>query len=129
MMDIIIGPRPKVQAPLPVVIDDFDRCAAQAVIAHPSLYSTEMQRSACVWLMSYGDWLDYERASALLTAILRDWDAKEQARVERKVWRATKWFLVVALAVVLGICLGKAIEKAVGQYNHDVALATDRAVP
>lgn len=132
MMDVIVGPHSRKSATDITIRTGFDELnseTARAVLARPDLYSLDVQRSACAWLMQNGDWMDYERARHLLAAIMRDGEEVEQARFEAKIWRLVQWFLGVILAVALAFAVGMAAEKAMRQYAHDAAMAAEWAAP
>lgn len=101
---------------------------ARAVIQNPQKHSVDDQRAACVWMMNHGDWLDYERAVALLRVVLRDWDAAEQRRVEARTKHALKWLIIGMLVAAVGLWIGVLAEKTMSR-SVQAALAAEWAVP
>jgi len=52
-------------------ISRFSHETARRIIESPDLHGTEHLRAACVWLTIHGDWLDVNRAAALMRALDR----------------------------------------------------------
>ncbi len=52
-------------------ISRFSHETARRIIERPDLHGTEHLRAACVWLTIHGDWLDVNRAAALMRALDR----------------------------------------------------------
>ena len=52
-------------------ISRFSHETARRIIERPDLHGTEHLRAACVWLTIHGDWLDVNRAAALMRALNR----------------------------------------------------------
>ena len=52
-------------------VSRFSHKTARRIIARPDLHGDEHLRAACVWLSIHGDWLDVNRAAALMRALNR----------------------------------------------------------
>jgi hypothetical protein len=94
---------------------DPNTITARAVIARPGDFSADDQASACHWLITYGDWMDYERARHLLRlppVVSAGPDRRQRKPSDRAAG-------LIAL-LLLGLLIAHVAPKAWGQFQHDL---------
>lgn len=99
---------------------------ARAVLARPQDYGFAVQRAACIWLQTHGDFMDRNAARMVLEVL--DAEARKAMLTAGAIRARQNWLWPVLRVFGYGLAAGLVAlwllhigQKAYGQYQYDTA--------